>query len=149
MGYFTMGSKYLECISSIRGMSNSWTIILIISINLSKDIVEQNHSNKTEWIFSNQNIMQNVGNIQLMHSIQLVQTVLKMKLRGNSRGQTTWRPRGLPRSVYSDPMALGIVMRGGWTALVAAKGNSRGAIRLESTQIRGSHDGQGGSLDKI
>ncbi len=44
-------------------------------------------------------------------------------------------------------MILVIVRQGGWIALAVVKDDSRGAIRLKSTQI--SHDGQGERLDPV
>jgi hypothetical protein len=41
-----------------------------------------------------------------------------------------------PDRLQPDRMVLGAVRRGSWTAWGMAKGNSRGAVRLESSQVR-------------
>ncbi len=43
---------------------------------------------------------------------------------------------GYQYQVHSDHIVLVTVRQGGWTAWMAAKDNSRGAIKLKSTQIR-------------
>jgi hypothetical protein len=45
-------------------------------------------SNNVEINRNNEVMSQNVNSIQFMHNIHLSETVLQMKLRWNSRGQT-------------------------------------------------------------
>ncbi len=71
--------------------------------------------------------------------------------QGEIEGKTAWRLKGNIRikSTQIRWFLWYVVRRGGWINWTMAKGNSRGAIRLKTTQIYGSRDGQAGRLDCV
>jgi hypothetical protein len=81
------------------------------------ELMEQYHR-----IWNQSSNKQNVNNAQNKEA----ETVLKMKLRGKSRGKLHEGQEELSGSSHSDKMVLVTVRQGAWTAWAVAKGNLRG-----------------------
>jgi hypothetical protein len=84
-----------------------------------------------------------------MYKIKYAETVLKWSSGRNWRENCMKAKGDYQVQIHSDQMVLVIVRRGGWINWAMAKGNSRGAIRLKTTQMYGSRDGLAGRLDCV
>ncbi len=84
-----------------------------------------------------------------MYNIKYSETVLKWSSGRNWRENCMKAKGDYQDQIHSDQMVQVIVRWGGWINWAMAKGNSRGAIRLKTTQINGSRDGQAWRLDCV